>query len=175
MTSLRNTQDLQSTDWRLQFLNRLFRSIVFPNEGKVMFNRRLQLLKAELWFKWFNSLLTYFERRGVSWSFLIEVSPFVLLFLWQVIELVELCVGAEKPNILNRAHNKGKSTKPQSRCFIPRLCGWNEFFSKRCKVDFFFRVTAISKKFATGNIPSHWRNWAFRLLSHFCKEAEGML
>ena len=48
MTSLRNTQDLQSTDWRLQFLNRLFRSIVFPDEGKVMFNRRLQLLKAEL-------------------------------------------------------------------------------------------------------------------------------
>lgn len=48
MTSLRNTQDLQSTDWRLQFLNRLFGSIVFPKDGKVMFNRRLQLLKAKL-------------------------------------------------------------------------------------------------------------------------------
>lgn len=48
MTSLRNTEDLQSTDWRLQFLNGLFRSIVFRKDGKVMFNRRLQLLKAKL-------------------------------------------------------------------------------------------------------------------------------
>lgn len=48
MTSLRNTQDLQSTDWPLQFLNGPFRSIVFRKDGKVMFNRRLQLLKTKL-------------------------------------------------------------------------------------------------------------------------------